>query len=206
MHLCTYSPEAVWAPLCSHLPSVIPICQRIWVGNESFAAEQLAPYHFPHLPSEAFLHDSFLLYVQMVHYGQPHLACLNKQRCFNTAWINARQRGARLRRIDCTLCQTRLIRALLLLLLCGAKCRCHEDGDAWRRCCCRVRETEEEKGKVRYDVKSIQVGERAQVAGSCRGMDAQSIRTPVPDKAQDYRCLRGENRNRNAWMASQTHR
>lgn len=62
------------------------------------------------------------------------------------------------------------------------------------------------RGKVRYDVKSIQVGEEAQVAGSCRGMDAQSIQTPVPDKEQDYRCLRGENRNRNAWMASQTHR
>lgn len=48
------------------------------MGNQhNFAAELLATYHLPgvFLRSTAFLHDSFLLYVQMAHYGQPHLAC-----------------------------------------------------------------------------------------------------------------------------------
>lgn len=42
-----------------------------------FAAELLATHHLPGvlLRSAAFLHDSFLLYVQMAHYGQSHLVC-----------------------------------------------------------------------------------------------------------------------------------
>lgn len=60
------------------------------------------------------------------------------------------------------------------------------------------------RGEDYYDVISIQVGKQAQGAGSCRGTDAQSIRSLVPDKARDYGCLHGEKNGwRNAWMVRQ---
>lgn len=60
---------------------------------------------------------------------------------------------------------------------------------------------ERRKGEDYYDVVSIQVGKQARDTGSCRGRVGQSIRSPVADKAQEYRCLNGErNGCGNAWM------
>lgn len=56
-------------------------------------------------------------------------------------------------------------------------------------------------GRDYYDVVLIQVGKQAQHAVSCRGTDAQSIRSLVSDKAWDC----GRLHRREEWMGGGTH-
>lgn len=72
-----------------------------------------------------------------------------------------------------------------------------QNADALRRRCMKevllLRQGDRRgEGEDYYDVISIQAGKQARDAGSRRGRDGQSIRSLVPDKAQDYRCLYGE--------------
>lgn len=161
------------------------ILQR--VGNQHpFAAELLATHHLPGglLRSSAFVHDTFLLYVQLAYYGQAHLAC-NHVSIRNTI---STPPGSMLPPQCCPrLGRNRCGRgSLVRLLLCGAKRRMAEDGGVWRRsCCCRcVRETPKGSWWWRSIDPSRKTKPRMQEAAG--GTDARSIRSLVPDKAQDY--------------------
>lgn len=137
-------------------------------------------------------HECFFVSVQPAHYGQPYLAC-NRVSIRNTistppgSMLPSVARGSG--EIDAPFVgRGSFVRCCSLVQnadACGRRCMKGGAATASGR-------QRREKGEDYYDVVSIQVGKQVQDAGSCRGTDARSIRSLVPDKAEDYGCLHGE--------------
>lgn len=122
----------------------------------------------------AFLHDGFLLYVQIAHYGQRHLA-RNQVSISNTISTAPGSMLPRVARGSGGIDVAFVGGDSFVCCALWCKMQMPQDKDIWRRRCCCIRKKEKGMGEDHYDIVLIQVGKQGQDAGSCRELCSISL-------------------------------